>query len=106
MVEGYMDVVMLAQHGLGQAVATLGTATPEEHLRLLARQWSRLIFMFDGDAAGRKAAARALETSLAFANEKFQIRFACLPQGHDPDSLPSQATRWRERSRHTTGRKT
>lgn len=87
MVEGYMDVVMLAQHGLGQAVATLGTATTEEHLRLLSRQSSRLIFMFDGDAAGRKAAARALETSLAFANEKFQIRFAFLPQGHDPDSL-------------------
>jgi DNA primase len=86
-VEGYMDVVMLAQHGLGQAVATLGTATTEEHLRLLSRQSSRLVFMFDGDIAGRKAAARALETSLAFANEKFQIRFAFLPQGHDPDSL-------------------
>ncbi len=86
-VEGYMDVVMLAQHGLGQAVATLGTATTEEHLRLLSRQSSRLVFMFDGDTAGLKAAARALETSLAFANEKFQIRFAFLPQDHDPDSL-------------------
>ena len=89
-VEGYMDVVMLAQFGLGQAVATLGTATTEEHLRLLSRQSGRLIFMFDGDAAGRKAAARALETSLAFASETFQIRFAFLPQGHDPDSLVRQ----------------
>ncbi|MGA1604993.1 MAG: DNA primase [Burkholderiaceae bacterium] len=89
-VEGYMDVVMLSQFGLGQAVATLGTATTEEHLRLLSRQSGRLVFMFDGDTAGRKAAARALETSLAFASEKFQIRFAFLPQGHDPDSLVRQ----------------
>ena len=89
-VEGYMDVVMLAQFGLGQAVATLGTATTEEHLRLLSRQSGRLVFMFDGDAAGRKAAARALETALAFASETFQIRFAFLPQGHDPDSLVRQ----------------
>ena len=89
-VEGYMDVVMLSQFGLGQAVATLGTATTEEHLRLLSRQSGRLVFMFDGDAAGRKAAARALETSLVFASEKFQIRFAFLPQGHDPDSLVRQ----------------
>lgn len=86
-VEGYMDVVMLAQFGLNQAVATLGTATTEEHLRLLSRQSGKLVFMFDGDSAGRKAAARALETSLGFASEKFQVRFAFLPQGHDPDSL-------------------
>lgn len=82
-----MDVVMLAQFGLNHAVATLGTATTEEHLRLLSRQSGKLVFMFDGDSAGRKAAARALETSLGFASEKFQVRFAFLPQGHDPDSL-------------------
>ncbi len=92
-VEGYMDVVMLAQFGLHQAVATLGTATTEDHLRLLSRQSSKLVFMFDGDSAGRKAALRALETSLGFASEKFQVRFAFLPQGHDPDSLVRESGR-------------
>ena len=86
-VEGYMDVVVLAQYGLGHAVATLGTATTAEHLRVLSRQTSRLVFMFDGDSAGQKAAARALEIALPFAHERLQIRFAFLPPEHDPDSF-------------------
>jgi len=86
-VEGYMDVVVLAQYGLGHAVATLGTATTAEHLRVLSRQTSRLVFMFDGDTAGQKAAARALEIALPFAHERLQIRFAFLPPEHDPDSF-------------------
>lgn len=86
-VEGYMDVVVLAQYGLGHAVATLGTATTAEHLRVLSRHTSRLVFMFDGDTAGQKAAARALEIALPFAHERLQIRFAFLPPEHDPDSF-------------------
>ena len=61
-VEGYMDVVALAQHGVGNAVATLGTATTGVHVQKLLRQVDRVVFCFDGDAAGRKAAWRALET--------------------------------------------
>jgi DNA primase len=86
-VEGYMDVVVLAQHGIGHVVATLGTATTAEHLRILSRQTSRLVFMFDGDLAGQKAAARALEIALPFAHERLQMRFAFLPTEHDPDSF-------------------
>jgi len=86
-VEGYMDVVALAQHGLGHAVATLGTATTPQHLQALCRLSDHMVFMFDGDAAGQRAAARALETSMAFASEKNRIDFAFLPPEHDPDSF-------------------
>jgi len=86
-VEGYMDVVALAQHGIGQAVATLGTATTSHHLQALLRLSDHVVFMFDGDAAGRRAAARALETSLPFASEKNRIDFVFLPTEHDPDSF-------------------
>ena len=86
-VEGYMDVVALAQHGLGHAVATLGTATTPQHLQQLLRLSDHVVFMFYGDAAGRRAAARALETAMPFASEKNRIDFAFLPQEHDPDSF-------------------
>lgn len=82
-----MDVVALAQHGLGHAVATLGTATTPQHLQQLLRLSDHIVFMFDGDTAGRRAAARALETALPFASEKSRIDFAFLPQEHDPDSF-------------------
>jgi DNA primase len=85
-VEGYMDVVALAQHGLGHAVATLGTATTAQHLQALLRLSDHVVFMFDGDAAGRRAAARALETAMPFASETNRIDFAFLPSEHDPDS--------------------
>jgi len=86
-VEGYMDVVMLAQHGVGNAVATLGTATTPEHVRKLLRLVDRVVFSFDGDAAGRKAAWRALEASLPQASDTKAIEFVFLPEGHDPDSF-------------------
>jgi DNA primase len=86
-VEGYMDVVMLAQHGIGYAVATLGTATTADHLRKLLRQVERVVFCFDGDNAGRKAAWRALETSLPFADDAKRIDFLFLPPEHDPDTF-------------------
>lgn len=86
-VEGYMDVVALAQHGLGHAVATLGTATTPQHVQALLRLSDHVVFMFDGDNAGRRAAARALETALPFASEKSRIDFVFLPQEHDPDSF-------------------
>jgi DNA primase len=86
-VEGYMDVVALSQHGLGHAVATLGTATTPDHLRLLSRLTSKVVFMFDGDAAGRRAATKALEVALPFAQERLLMRFAFLPAEHDPDSF-------------------
>jgi DNA primase len=85
-VEGYMDVVALHQHGIGHVVATLGTATTPDHLRLLMRRSSRLVFMFDGDAAGRRAAAKALEVSLPVLQERLSLQFAFLPPEHDPDS--------------------
>ncbi|MFM1787694.1 MAG: hypothetical protein RLZZ166_161, partial [Pseudomonadota bacterium] len=86
-VEGYMDVVALAQHGLGHAVATLGTATTEQHLRMLIRMADQVVFMFDGDAAGQRAAAKALEISLPFATPKTTFKFVFLPNQHDPDSF-------------------
>jgi DNA primase catalytic core len=86
-VEGYMDVVALAQHGLGHAVATLGTATTEHHLRMLIRMADQVVFMFDGDAAGQRAAAKALEVSLPFATPKTSFKFVFLPSQHDPDSF-------------------
>jgi DNA primase len=85
-VEGYMDVVALAQHGVGYAVATLGTATTPEHVRKLLRQTDNIVFCFDGDTAGRKAAWRALENSLAQLADDKSLKFLFLPQGEDPDS--------------------
>ena len=86
-VEGYMDVVRLAQAGIHYAVATLGTATTPEHLNRLFRVTGDVVFSFDGDRAGRQAAWRALETCLSFAKEGRQIKFLFLPEGHDPDTL-------------------
>jgi DNA primase len=86
-VEGYMDVVMLAQHGVGFAVATLGTATTAQHVQKLLRTADRLVFAFDGDAAGRRAAWRALEACLPHVSDVRRIDFLFLPPEHDPDSF-------------------
>lgn len=86
-VEGYMDVVALAQYGVHNAVATLGTATTEDHLTRLFRLVSRVVFCFDGDRAGRQAASRALETALPQMIDGREARFLFLPEGDDPDSL-------------------
>ena len=86
-VEGYMDVVGLARHGIEYAVATLGTATTEEHLNRLLRISDELIFCFDGDRAGRDAAWKALETALPHLREGRQMKFVFLPDGQDPDSF-------------------
>jgi DNA primase len=85
-VEGYTDVVALAQFGVSYAVATLGTATTPVHVSKLLRLADELVFCFDGDAAGRKAAWRALEVSLPLAPDHKPVRFLFLPQGEDPDS--------------------
>ena len=85
-VEGYMDVVALAQHGVGYAVATLGTATTPVHVQKLLRQTDEIVFSFDGDAAGRKAAWHALEVCLPATQDSKTIRFLFLPEGEDPDS--------------------
>jgi DNA primase len=85
-VEGYMDVVALAQYGVGNAVATLGTATTPTHVQKLLRQTDEVVFCFDGDAAGRRAAWRALENSLEHLQDGKQVRFLFLPPEHDPDS--------------------
>ena len=85
-VEGYMDVVALAQHGVGNAVATLGTATTATHVQKLLRQVDRIVYCFDGDGAGRKAAWRALENSLEALPEQKSIGFVFLPETEDPDS--------------------
>ena len=85
-VEGYMDVVALAQFGVGYAVATLGTATSPVHVSKLLRLADELVFCFDGDAAGRKAAWRALEVSLPLTLDDKPIRFLLLPEGEDPDT--------------------
>ena len=85
-VEGYMDVVVLSQYGIEYAVATLGTATTSHHVQKLFRQTDNIIFCFDGDDAGRKAAWRALENSLAQFVDGKNIGFLFLPDGEDPDS--------------------
>ena len=89
-VEGYMDVIALARHGINFAVATLGTATTDEHLNRLFRLTDEVIFCFDGDRAGRAAAWKALENSLPQLREGRQIRFVFLPDGQDPDSLVTE----------------
>jgi len=86
-VEGYMDVVRLAQAGIHYAVATLGTATTPEHLNRLFRVTNEVVFCFDGDRAGRSAAWRALENALGHARDGRQLKFLFLPEGEDPDSL-------------------
>ncbi|MBM3343836.1 MAG: DNA primase [Betaproteobacteria bacterium] len=89
-VEGYMDVVALAQHGVEYAVATLGTATTPAHVQKLLRQTDEIVYCFDGDNAGRRAAWRALENSLAQLADGKQIKFLFLPQGEDPDTYVRQ----------------
>ena len=89
-VEGYMDSVALARHGIDFVVATLGTATTEEHLNRLFRITENAYFAFDGDRAGRKAAWRALENALPQIREGRQIRFVFLPDGQDPDSFVNE----------------
>jgi DNA primase len=103
-VEGYMDVVALAQHGVGNAVATLGTACTPHHVHKLLRQASKIVFCFDGDAAGRKAAWRALEASLDQLADDKAIGFLFLPAEHDPDSFvrAEGADAYRALVRHPT----
>ena len=84
-VEGYMDVIALAQHGVEFAVATLGTATTPVHVQKLFRQSDRVVFCFDGDNAGRKAAWRALENALPVLADGKNAAFMFLPDGEDPD---------------------
>lgn len=86
-VEGYMDVVALAEFGIHYAVATLGTATSEHHIRRLFKVVPEIIFCFDGDNAGRTAAKRAMETTLPALKDGLQARFLFLPDGEDPDTL-------------------
>ena len=85
-VEGYMDVVALAQFGVGYGVAALGTATTAEHVKILMRQEDSIYFCFDGDSAGRKAAWRALENALPQLKDDKSLHFLFLPEEHDPDS--------------------
>lgn len=85
--EGYMDVVALAQLGVGQAVATLGTACTGDHIQKLVRHTDQIVFSFDGDKAGRRAASRAMEAVLPFATDTRSFRFLFLPAEHDPDSF-------------------
>jgi DNA primase len=89
-VEGYMDVVALARHGIDFSVATLGTATTDEHLNRVFRLCDDVAFCFDGDRAGKKAAWRALETTLPHIRDGRQVRFAFLPDDHDPDSYVNE----------------
>lgn len=86
-VEGYMDVVALHQGGITAVVATLGTATTNKHLQILKRSSNNIIFCFDGDSAGFKAAVKALTISLPLLSANMQIKFLFLPDGEDPDSL-------------------
>jgi DNA primase len=88
--EGYMDVVALAQLGFANAVATLGTACTPFHVRTLLRQTDRIVFSFDGDSAGQRAAQRALEACLPILGDDKEIRFLFLPSEHDPDSYIRQ----------------
>lgn len=87
LVEGYMDVIALHQYGIENAVAALGTATNPKHLQKLFRYTNEVIFCFDGDAAGQKAAWRALITNLAAMRDGIQLRFMFLPEKEDPDTL-------------------
>lgn len=86
-VEGYMDVIALTQHGVPNVVATLGTATSEDHARKLFRQVNEVVLCFDGDQAGVRAAWRAMESLLPTLDDGKQVRFLFLPDGEDPDTL-------------------
>jgi DNA primase len=86
-VEGYMDVVALAQHGVNYAVASLGTATTEEQLQTLFRTVKEVICCYDGDRAGRDAAWRAMDNALPLIRDGYTLKFVFLPDGEDPDSL-------------------
>jgi DNA primase len=86
-VEGYMDVIALAQHGISNATATLGTATSRAHLERIYRLCPEVVFCFDGDEAGRKAAIRAMEAALPCMEDGRQARFLFLPEGEDPDTM-------------------
>jgi DNA primase len=88
--EGYMDVVMLHQHGVEYAVASLGTACTPEHIRKLLKLADEVVFGFDGDKAGRRAAWRALENSMPEVRDGKELRFLFLPAEHDPDSYVQQ----------------
>jgi len=85
-VEGYMDVIALAQFDISYAVATLGTATTQDHIKQLFRAVPEIIFCFDGDRAGREAAWRALENAMPVMQDGKEIRFLFLPDGEDPDT--------------------
>ena len=85
--EGYMDVVALAQMGFANAVATLGTACTTEHVQKLFRFTDAVVFSFDGDSAGRRAARKALDAALPFATDVRSVKFLFLPAEHDPDSF-------------------
>ncbi|HEA51974.1 hypothetical protein LCGC14_0655140 [marine sediment metagenome] len=86
-VEGYMDVIALAQHGIHYAVATLGTATNQDSLTALLRQVRHIVFCFDGDPAGFKAADRAMDNALELMADGLHLQFLMLPDGEDPDTL-------------------
>ncbi len=86
-VEGYMDVIALAQHGINNATATLGTATGQAHLEKIFRLCPEVVFCFDGDEAGRQAAGRAMEAALPCMQDGRSARFLFLPEGEDPDTL-------------------
>ena len=103
-VEGYMDAVMLAQHGIRNVVATLGTATTRDHLNQMFKSTSRIVFCFDGDRAGRAAAWRALDQALPEIAEGREFRFMFLPEGLDPDELVQEigADAFRERVEQAT----
>lgn len=103
-VEGYMDVVALAQHGIDNAVATLGTAITAPHLEKLFRYTPEVVFCFDGDNAGRQAAHRALENCLPMMEDGRSAKFLFLPEGEDPDSLvrKSGTERFRDRLAEAT----
>jgi len=90
-VEGYMDVLALVQHGIANVVATLGTTISEKHLQQLFRRVSEIVICFDADSAGEKAAWRALKTILPWLQGERQVKFAFLPNGEDPDSFVRQA---------------
>jgi DNA primase len=89
-VEGYMDVIALAEHGITNSVATLGTATTPDHLRQLLRSSPELVFCFDGDRAGREAAWRAAENAMPLLGGNHQLKFMFLADGEDPDSVVRQ----------------
>mgnify|MGYP003863691955 CR=1 FL=1 len=106
-VEGYMDVIALAQAGIENTVAPLGTALTEQQIGMLWRLTDAPILCFDGDNAGRKAAWRALESALPELKDGRQLKFMFLPEGEDPDSLvrargkeASSASKRRRRGRH------